>query len=101
MSFTSCSDDDDDNPTSSIVGKWECQDIDGYYITFKSNKTGLEEYKMDGNYLSGSFEYSYNPEQQQVTIVGSNENLELENGTYRCRIGNTMMEFGGLTFKKK
>ena len=56
---------------------------------------------MDGNYLSGSFEYSYNPEQQQVTIVGSNENLELENGTYRCRIGNTMMEFGGLTFKKK
>lgn len=102
VSFNSCSDDDDDAPfVPNIIGIWYIEGYDGYTIEFKSNNTGLETYSEKGTSIQSSFEYTYSPSDSKVTIIGSNELLELENGTYIVQVGVNKMTFGGTTFTRK
>lgn len=100
VSFASCSDDDEDE-ASPVVGTWVCTDIEGYSVQFYSNNTGLEKLVSSGTSITGDFDYRYNEEYNEITIVGSDENILLENGTYNIVIGNSKMEFGGLQFKRR
>lgn len=55
--FAACSDDDNDNSISDIVGKWYMDEYDDdYYIVFNSDGTGYEY--DEGS--RGSFEYTLN-----------------------------------------
>ena len=102
VSFNSCSDDDDDAPFApNIIGIWYIEGYDCYTIEFKSNNTGLETYSEKGTSIQASFEYTYSPSDSKVTIIGSNELLELENGTYIAQVGVNKMTFGGTTFTRK
>ena len=101
LSFTSCSDDDDETPSTSIVGTWESSTVKGYTVKFNKNSTGMETLTFEGNTMTGDFEYIYNAENQEVTILGSNENVMLENGKYKAVVGNTKMELGGMVFNRK
>lgn len=40
VTFTSCSDDDDDEPTQSLVGKWKATDSDGSWDMWEFNSNG-------------------------------------------------------------
>ena len=102
VSFNSSTDDDDDAPfVPNIIGIWYIEGYDGYTIEFKSNNTGLEPYSENGTSIQSSFEYTYSPSDSKVTIIGSNELLELENGTYIAQVGVNKMTFGGTTFTRK
>ena len=66
MSFTACSDDDDDKgpDTNSIVGVWERNmNLEGFSgtarIQFNSNKTGVFVFTYDDEYELDSEEYSF------------------------------------------
>lgn len=61
----------------------------------------METLTFEGNTLTGDFEYTYNAESQEVTILGSNESVILENGTYKAIVGNTKMDLGGMIFNRK
>lgn len=61
----------------------------------------MEILTIEGNTITGDFEYIYNAESQIVTILGSNENVKLENGNYKAIVGNTKMDLGGMVFKRK
>lgn len=102
VSFNSCSDDDDDAPVvSNIIGTWEMNNLPGYTVEFKSNNTGLETFSEDGTIVQSKFEYIYNATESKVTIIGSDEIIKLQNGTYQAQVGITKMTFGGLTFTRK
>ena len=103
VSFSSCSsDDDDDEPNTSIVGIWEYEDSDGLYvIEFKSNHTGLETLTYKGTTFQGTFEYKYDDANNTVTIIGSDGNIILENGTYNVYVGASKMTLSGLSFSRK
>ena len=102
MSFSSCSDDDDDDSTTTtIVGTWDCDDIEGYTVQFKSNLTGVESEKEGGTFIQSAFEYKYDDSKNTVTIIGSDETILLENGTYEIFVGPQKMTFGGLNFSRK
>lgn len=102
VTFNSCSDDDDDAPfVPNIIGTWYIEGYDGYTIEFKSNNTGLETLSEQSSFIQSSFEYTYSPSESKVTIIGSNEMLNLENGTYIAQIGANKMTFGGTTFTRK
>ncbi len=101
VATTSCSSDDDDAPTPTIVGSWSCTSVTGFTLQFNPNLTGKEILKSDGNYLEGDFEYIYDKENSILKIIGSNENLILENGTYKnVTVGLNKMDFQGLTFTR-
>lgn len=101
VATTSCSSDDDDTPTPTIVGSWNCTSVTGFTLQFNSNLTGKEIVKSDGNYLEGDFEYIYDKENSILKIIGSNENMILENGTYKdVTVGLNKMNFQGMTFTR-
>jgi len=102
VSFASCSsDDDDDIPTSTIVGTWKCDDIDGYSVQFNADFTGREMIRTDGNAMDGAFEYSYNKEKAELTIIGTTEKMYMKNGTYKANVAINKMTLGGLNFTKQ
>ena len=101
VATTSCSSDDDDAPTPTIVGSWSCTSVTGFTLQFNPNLTGKEILKSDGNYLEGDFEYIYDKENSILKIIGSNENMILENSTYKnVTVGLNKMDFQGLTFTR-
>lgn len=101
MSFSSCSDDDDDDSTTTtIVGTWESE-LEGYTVQFKSNLTGVESLTSGGTFIQSAFEYKYDDSKNTVTIIGSDETILLENGTYEIFVGPQKMTFGGLNFSRK
>lgn len=103
VSFNSCSDDDDDDASyvATIVGKWDCEDIEGYSLQFNANHTGVETLTVNSTMMQGDFEYQYNDQTGRVSIVGSDGNLFLEDGTYSVTIGTTTMNLGGVRFKRR
>lgn len=102
LSFTSCSDDDNETPNNSIVGTWESSTEEGYTIKFNKNSTGMEIWAFEGNNrVTADFEYTYNAESQIVTILGSKGAVKLTNGRYQAIVGNTKMELGGMVFNRK
>lgn len=109
MSFSSCSDDDDDDSTTTtidsttttIVGTWKASDYEDYTVQFKSDLTGVESLKDGSTVIQSEFEYKYDDSKNTVTIIGSDETLILENGTYDIYVGSQKMTFGGLSFTRK
>lgn len=103
VSFNSCSDDDDDDTSfaPTIVGTWDCEDIEGYSLQFNSNHTGVETLTVNSTMTQGGFEYQYNDQTGRVSIVGCDGNMFLEDGTYSVTIGTTTMNLGGVRFKRR
>lgn len=106
--MVSCGDDDDDEkePTASIVGNWVQTNNAGTVITlqFRANKTGIINYTYaDGSGDSNeNFEYDYIEKDRSLTIIGSQLS-----GVYYVTLTATkliLVEFGesnGYEFTKK
>lgn len=81
--FTSCSsdDDNDDNKSTEIVGKWQQTNSSGTEITvtFNKNKTGNIYYVFyDSNgrqtgSTTENFEYAYDALEHEVVIIGDTQ----------------------------
>jgi len=48
--------------------------------------------KAPGSTREGEFEYIYDSEKSTVTIIGSNEEFLLENGSYKANVGVNKMD---------
>lgn len=81
ISFVGCSDDDNDEPSSSIVGTWiyeeDFGDDDYYYeeITFKSNGTFIVEWEeyYDGDYDSETIRGTYEIDGDELIVEFADE----------------------------
>lgn len=92
LTFISCSDDDDNKSSNSIVGTWTLLEEKGesdYTVTFKSDGTGYSSEKGE----SYTFTYSINGNNTLILIY----DIDNETITYKYEIannGNTLILYG-------
>lgn len=94
FAFASCSDDDDDSATNSIIGTWMSEYYDGSIkctsiITFKTDGTAVETL-YEGNYepSTNAFNYVYYPSHKMIIVTYYDEGVIRNNTIYVEFISN-------------
>lgn len=92
--LSSCSSDDDDNlPNYTVVGKWKISNytINGETMNEVCENKGIRQFKNDGTYLQD--DYEINPQTELCTESGDSPLI----GTYTKSVDKVSTTLGGMT----